>query len=322
MRWVRSLCAAICAAILALVSLTGLLTNVDTHALSDPSADHPFAVGERAVVLGGGGLTGQAWQIGMLKGLRDSGVDLTQADLVIGTSGGSVAATQMRSGFLDAFYAALLGAPVLDSSLEDIDLAYFEETARMWQGVESTEALRIAVGSRALEATQVIAEDAFIERTATRVGLNEWPALPLQITTVDVFDGTLRLIDHTQGISIAEAVAASTAQPAIAAPISLGSSRYMDGGLAGSPIDVAVGHRRVVALIPGGGLVTERAAAAARDEGVALMLLGPDAESAQARGPVSQDPARMRMSAEAGQRQGALVAGDVLAFWAGSADGQ
>ena len=40
----------------------------------------------RALVLGGGGITGIAWQIGLLKGLTDAGVDLSAADTVIGTS--------------------------------------------------------------------------------------------------------------------------------------------------------------------------------------------------------------------------------------------
>jgi hypothetical protein len=76
----------------------------------------PRMAGQRAVVLGGGGLTGQSWEIGMLKGLRDAGIDLTQADLVIGTSGGSVAATQMRSSRgLDSFYNDLLAPPTITS---------------------------------------------------------------------------------------------------------------------------------------------------------------------------------------------------------------
>ena len=44
----------------------------------------------RALVLGGGGITGIAWEIGLLHGLIEAGVDLTGADLVLGTSAGSV----------------------------------------------------------------------------------------------------------------------------------------------------------------------------------------------------------------------------------------
>jgi NTE family protein len=38
----------------------------------------------RALVLGAGGVTGVAWELGMLAGLAERGVDLTQADLVVG----------------------------------------------------------------------------------------------------------------------------------------------------------------------------------------------------------------------------------------------
>ncbi len=85
---------------------------------------------QRAVVLGGGGLTGQAWEIGILKGLRDAGIDLTQADLVVGASAGSVVGVQLRSAqSLDAFYEALLAPPTITSPVDPtrIDLPYFQE---------------------------------------------------------------------------------------------------------------------------------------------------------------------------------------------------
>ena len=46
------------------------------------------AVGERALVLGGGGSAGNAWLIGVIAGLFDAGLDVTEADLIIGTSAG------------------------------------------------------------------------------------------------------------------------------------------------------------------------------------------------------------------------------------------
>jgi NTE family protein len=44
------------------------------------------AAGERALVLGGGGSAGNAWVIGVIAGLFDTGLDVTTADLTIGTS--------------------------------------------------------------------------------------------------------------------------------------------------------------------------------------------------------------------------------------------
>ena len=52
-----------------------------------------------ALVLGGGGAAGNAWQIGIIAGLAEAGLDMTEAaDLVIGTSSGATAAAQVRSG--------------------------------------------------------------------------------------------------------------------------------------------------------------------------------------------------------------------------------
>src|SRR3954471_12880235 len=62
-----------------------------------------------ALVLGGGGVTGIAWELGILKGLADAGIDLTTADVVIGTSAGSVVGAQITSGqTIEDLYATQL----------------------------------------------------------------------------------------------------------------------------------------------------------------------------------------------------------------------
>ncbi|HEV2662045.1 MAG TPA: patatin-like phospholipase family protein, partial [Ktedonobacteraceae bacterium] len=53
---------------------------------------------DKALVLGGGGTTGIAWETGLLLGLRDGGVDVTAAGLVVGTSAGSVVGAQITTG--------------------------------------------------------------------------------------------------------------------------------------------------------------------------------------------------------------------------------
>src|SRR4029077_6945233 len=65
-----------------------------------------------ALVLGGGGITGAAWEIGMLAGLVDAGVDLRSADVVIGTSAGAVVGAQILSGLpIDELFARQLKEP-------------------------------------------------------------------------------------------------------------------------------------------------------------------------------------------------------------------
>src|ERR1039457_1875788 len=67
-----------------------------------------------ALVLGGGGAAGQAWEIGIIAGLAEAGVDMTEAaDLVVGTSAGATAAAQVRSGIPAAeLLASVLSPPV------------------------------------------------------------------------------------------------------------------------------------------------------------------------------------------------------------------
>ena len=63
----------------------------------------------RALVLGAGGEAGIAWEVGLLAGLAERGVDLTAADLVVGTSAGAGVAARINSGVgLAALYEAQL----------------------------------------------------------------------------------------------------------------------------------------------------------------------------------------------------------------------
>ena len=63
----------------------------------------PHSPHDIALVLGGGGAAGNAWQLGVIAGLADAGYDLTElANLVIGTSAGSTAAAAVQSGDRDA----------------------------------------------------------------------------------------------------------------------------------------------------------------------------------------------------------------------------
>ena len=55
-------------------------------------------VDRRALVLSGGGVTGIAWETGLIAGLAGLGIDLAAADVIIGTSAGWVAGTDIACG--------------------------------------------------------------------------------------------------------------------------------------------------------------------------------------------------------------------------------
>jgi ABC-type sugar transport system substrate-binding protein len=52
----------------------------------------------RALVLGGGGPVGIAWECGLLAGLAQAGVDLGTADFILGTSAGSFVGARLAMG--------------------------------------------------------------------------------------------------------------------------------------------------------------------------------------------------------------------------------
>ncbi|KSU17433.1 patatin-like phospholipase family protein [Lactococcus lactis] len=52
---------------------------------------------KRAVVLGGGGHFGIAWELGYLRGLEEAGLPIREADIFVGTSAGSQASVIVSS---------------------------------------------------------------------------------------------------------------------------------------------------------------------------------------------------------------------------------
>ncbi|MGP8296810.1 patatin-like phospholipase family protein [Streptomyces inhibens] len=63
------------------------------------AASHvPSGSRRRAVVLGAGGVVGTAWMAGLLGGMRGAGVDLAEADLIVGTSAGAIIGAVLATG--------------------------------------------------------------------------------------------------------------------------------------------------------------------------------------------------------------------------------
>jgi predicted acylesterase/phospholipase RssA len=51
-----------------------------------------------ALVLGAGGHAASAWEIGLIAGLADAGIEVRAAELLVGTSAGARVAVQLASG--------------------------------------------------------------------------------------------------------------------------------------------------------------------------------------------------------------------------------
>lgn len=70
---------------------------------------HMKEIGTRALVLSGGSVAGVAWELGIITGLYENGVDVRNADIIIGTSAGALVGAQITSGTdLESLFASQL----------------------------------------------------------------------------------------------------------------------------------------------------------------------------------------------------------------------
>lgn len=273
----------------------------------------------RALVLAGGGITGIAWELGMIAGLAELGVDLSRADLVIGTSAGSVAGAQLRSG-----------RPIEQLYADQLKDAHGELAARLSRGLILRWAvLELLPGSdekafrrlgKAALARKTVPESDRRQVIESRLPDPEWPPKPLKVTAVDAATGEFVVFDDESGVPLVDAVGASCAVPMVWPPVTIGERRYIDGGVR-SPAnaDLAKGYGRVVVLAPFGGAVRRSGRVDNQIEAlgphVHAAVVMPDANTRRAMGSNALDPAFRSDAAKAGRSQARLVRDTVAVAW-------
>jgi len=281
-------------------------------------------VAERlALVLAGGGVAGIAWETGFLLGLQEAeptaAKRLLDADLLIGTSAGSAVAAQISSGVpLDQLYARQIAEDTHELAPR-IEIDDLMESFEGMDGGSLIDGLR-AVGKQAVSA-DTVSEEVRRAVIAHRLPSHDWPDRRLEITAIDVVTGERVLFDRHSGVSLVDAVAASCAVPVVWPPVTVGTRRFMDGGIGSrANVDAATDVDAVVMLSPapapglspfGGSLVDELDEHPGRTMGVYA-----DDASVAAFGRNPLDPGRRAPSAAAGRDQGRRQAAEVAEFLA------
>src|SRR5215469_7101374 len=229
-----------------------------------PATTSDGTAGERALVLGGGGGAGNAWEIGVIAGLFDAGLDVTEADLIIGTSAGSTAAAQITSAARPAELLAsiLAAAPqprtapagsgrgrAPDRPAADL----LEKTNEIIRAAKDAADMRRRIGAAALEMDAAPGGSGQTQRRATvaaRLPSQHWPQRPMLIVAVDAHTGEPVVFDRHSGVDLVDAVTASCAGPGLP-PHTIGDNRYIDGGYRSNEnADLAAGYGRVLLLSP------------------------------------------------------------------------
>jgi NTE family protein len=203
------------------------------------------------LVLGAGGAVGHAFHAGLLAALADeTGWDPRHADIVVGTSAGSVVAAMLRGGFRPADLAArALGQSM---SAEGRRLAQrsrlpppptsLPPTPRAGPGSASPRRLarafwepwRVRPGTIAAALLpEGLISNELMKEPLQRLFSSGWPAQSLWIVAVDLDSGRRVVFgqDGAPSADVADAVSASCAIPAYYAPVSIDGHRYVDGGV-------------------------------------------------------------------------------------------
>ena len=204
----------------------------------------------RALVLGGGGVAGIAWETGLIAGLAGLGIDLAAADVIIGTSAGSVVGTDIACGQeLEALYQAQLAPPAPEPAVR----IGWDFIGRLLWDVHTSrdpKRARARIGRWALAVPTMPEADrrkVFEARLPTSV----WHSRPLKVTAVDARTGEFAVFDSAGDTGLVDAVGASCAVPGLWPPVTIGERRFMDGGMRTiANADLAHGYERVVIVAP------------------------------------------------------------------------
>lgn len=227
-----------------------------------PYAPPPGAGKERGLVLGGGGAYLVSWMMGYFHALKQNGVDLATADVVVGTSAGSVVGAVLSSGRLwrltgelDFFrdfpklFAELVPALQANPSQERArKLAVYAKDA-------SFETIR-DIGRAAMAARNAAGTDKYFAPLHRLIGPAAWPSTALHTTANDCYTGERIVVSASAGLPVDVACAASSSMPGSMGPTWLKDRLCMDGGICQTTThsDVVAGVKRalVISLSDGG----------------------------------------------------------------------
>lgn len=284
-----------------------------------------------ALVLGGGGPVGASWLSALLHVWHTAGIPLADADVVIGTSAGSVVGawlTTQPNGLTEvpalmrtraAWHASNASAGRRDDSM-------FESLANdPDQGTDATN-----VGRAATSPMPPISAAQADDLWKALLPAGRWSPR-LRMTSVNADTGQARAWSSDDDLSLAVGVACSTAAPGIAPPVRVDEATWLDGGVrtgtnADLIVDMHVAHhgepgiqetrpRQVLVVAPLASTDIEREQAFLVEHGYDVRVIVAEAFYATPRDLI--DPHYIDVGATAGSKQAHDLAPDLLTWWNG-----
>lgn len=214
------------------------------------------------LVLGAGGVTGDAFHRGVLRALAETGYDARSADVIVGTSAGSMVGAFLRQPDRRA-------AAMRDTTVHGRKLGRAPDVSPLLAALRRPWRARPGVVATSLLPTGRRSTDFLVAGLAARHG-RSWPDRPLYVVAARRRDGRRVVFgrDGAPRTDVAHAVAASCAIPGFFHPVEIDGEMYVDGGvhsptnadvldrwdldvlLVSSPMSVDVGAVRPILDLP------------------------------------------------------------------------
>lgn len=211
------------------------------------------------LVLGGGGVTGAAWEMASLMALElATGWPPGRAEVVVGTSAGAFVAALLRHDRLGLDFLAEEGEGPTDVA-KRISARLFSGRPGVRLGLWLRHGLLAGVRHPGL--TLLLGAPAPWEASGLADWVREevgdraadsWPTRPTVITAFDLVEKTRVAFgtDRAPAVGLAEAVAASSAIPLVFRPFELAGRYYVDGGVvSGTHADLVLGNPSPLDLV-------------------------------------------------------------------------
>lgn len=274
----------------------------------------------RAVVLGGGGVTGMAWEIGILTALLQEGIDLTDADVIIGTSTGSFVGSALASGYdMRKLYDSQF-----TTNTTEVNISASPEIMKLWTeafmyGKDDKKKIGKLLGDIAKKYPPKITIEKRQSVVESRLVTTDWPT-KLKVTAIDVETGVLHVFDRNSGTTIINAVNASGAVPGLWPMVTFDGINWIDGGMVSTTnAHLADCYDKVVILSPMPqkyGLVPSvKDDVAEMKKRADVSLIVPDTDSILAIGKNPYDPTHAPSSSNSGFNQGIKEAAAIYKTW-------
>lgn len=269
-----------------------------------------------AVVLGGGGTTGIAWEIGILTGLSESNISLSHADKIIGTSAGSFVGVALASGYsienLFQKYQTLSGFEIDIKISKRLYLSYILAYLRSLQNKSKLSCLLGKISQKNPEPIPRVKRMSVIK---SRLVTQQWPK-NLVLTTIDADSGELVLLDASSNWDLIDAVAASAAVPGLWPIVRKQGKIWLDGGMySTSNALLAQNYSKIVIIAP---MPKKMGFFPSIYEDLSILqkhsnviLITPNAQSRKTIGSNPFDLKRCPKIVEAGKQQGIHIANEV-----------